>query len=278
MANSVVIDQKGVLVDLTKCVGCGSCTVACKMWNNQSFQNPQTKDYENAHGVDVELDSNTWTTVEHKLVEKDGKEVWRFVKRQCMHCLDPSCLSVCFSHSFHKTAEGAVQYNPELCVGCRYCMIACPFDIPKYEWEKVMPSVMKCQFCSSKLENGESPACASVCPTDALTFGNRDELLAQAHNIISQDKKYIDHVYGEKEVGGTSWLYISDVPFGELGFPTNLPEQSVPAHVHEFTQFTLPIFAVGAAAWAGISVYTKRRHAVHTAEHGADHHDKKDEK
>ena len=160
-----------------------------------------------------------------------------------------------------------MQYDPELCVGCRYCMIACPFDVPKYEWEKVMPSVMKCQFCSSKLADGESPACASVCPTNALMFGNRDEMLAKAHEIIGSDSKYLNHVYGEKEVGGTSWLYISDVDFGELGFPTNLPEKSVPKNIHGFTRFTLPIFAVGAAAWTGVSIYSKRRHAVAHAEH-----------
>ena len=268
---TTVTDQKSVLVDLTKCVGCGSCTVACKLWNNQSFEKPETHEFENAHGTDVELDSNTWTTVHHMKVNKDGQEVWRFVKRQCMHCLDPACSSVCFAHAFHQTEQGAVQYNPELCVGCRYCMIACPFDIPKYEWEKVMPSVMKCQFCSSKLANGESPACASVCPTNALTFGSREEMLAKAHEIIDNDSSYVNHVYGETEVGGTSWLYISDVDFGELGFPTDLPEKSIPTNVHGFTRFTLPIFAVGAIAWTGVSIYAKRRHAVAHEGHAAEH-------
>ena len=124
-SKNAATNNKGVLVDLTKCVGCGSCTVACKLWNNQDFKDPQDPThFVNAHGTDVHLDSNTWTTVEHRKVEKDGKEVWRFVKRQCMHCIDPSCKSVCFANAFHITNEGAVQYNPELCVGCRYCMIA----------------------------------------------------------------------------------------------------------------------------------------------------------
>lgn len=265
MSSKKTTPNKGVLVDLTKCVGCGSCTVACKLWNNQSYQDPQNPgEFVNAHGEDVKLDSNTWTTVEHMKVQKDGKEVWRYVKRQCMHCQDPSCLSVCFAKAFHITEQGAVQYNPELCVGCRYCMIACPFDIPKYEWEKVMPSVMKCQFCSSKLADGEAPACASVCPTNALVFGDREELLAQAHATISSNPDlYINHVYGENEVGGTNWLYISDVPFGDLGFPTNLPMgKSVPENVHGFTRFTPFIFAGGAALWTGISLYSKRRHQV----------------
>lgn len=255
-------NQKSVLVDITKCVGCGSCTVACKLWNDQSYKNPQTGEFENAHGVGVQLDSNTWTTVEHLKVKHEGQSVWRFVKRQCMHCLEPACESVCFAKAFSRTPEGAVQYDPELCVGCRYCMIACPFDVPKYEWEKVMPSVMKCQFCSSKLADGESPACASVCPTGALMFGTRQEMLKKAHEIIDSDSKYLNHVYGEKEVGGTSWLYISDTDFGELGFPTNLPEKSVPANIHGFTRFTLPIFAVGALTWTGVHLYSKRRHDV----------------
>jgi formate dehydrogenase iron-sulfur subunit len=133
---------------------------------------------------------------------------------------------------------------------------------------------MKCQFCSSKLEDGEAPACASVCPTDALMFGTREEMLAKAHEIINNDSRYLNHVYGEKEVGGTSWLYISDVDFGELGFPTNLPEKSIPENVHGFTRFTIPIFAVGAAAWTGVSLYAKRRHAVaHEGHHAEEHHE-----
>ena len=264
--------NKGVLVDITKCVGCGSCTVACKMWNNQTYVNPQTKETENAHGFDAELDSNTWTTVQYVKAQKDGKEVLRYVKRQCMHCQDPSCSSVCFAHAFHKTAEGAVQYDPELCVGCRYCMIACPFDVPKYEWEKAFPSIMKWQSCSSKLAQGEAPACASVCPTNALVFGDRDTLLAKAHEIIAAEPdKYVQQVYGEKEVGGTNGLYICDVPFGDLGFPTNLPQTSVPSNVHKFTRFTPAIFIGGAALWSGVYLYTSRRHAV------AEHEGKNDE-
>lgn len=254
--------DKGVLVDLTKCVGCGSCTVACKMWNGFDFKNPQTQEFENAHGENVKLDSNTWTTIEHRKVQKDGQEIWRFVKRQCLHCKDPACLSVCFSNSFHITKEGAVQYDPELCVGCRYCMIACPFDIPMYEWEKVMPSIMKCQFCSSKIADGEAPACTGVCPTDALIYGDREELLAQAKATIAADSRYVQHIYGEHEVGGTNWLYISDVDFGELGFPMNLPTQSVPKNVTGFTRYTPAIFIGGAALWTGISLYSKRRHQI----------------
>ena len=275
MANQSPKNPKGVLVDLSKCVGCGSCTVACKMWNNMTFTNPQTGAVENAHGKDVQLDSNTWTTIEHHQVEKDGKMVQRYVKRQCMHCQDPGCLSVCFSHAFHITKEGAVQYDPELCVGCRYCMLACPFDIPKYEWEKVMPSIMKCQFCSSKIADGESPACVSVCPTDALVFGDREDLLAQAKKMIADDPRYVNYVYGEHEAGGTNWLYISDVDFGQLGFPINLPKQSVPSNVKSFTRYTPAIFIGGAALWSGISLYSKRRH--HIAEEKAHETNKEQE-
>ena len=242
-----------VLFDVTKCVGCGSCTVACKMWNDRSFE-------DEACGFDVALTDQNWTVLGyHDAEDKAGNSVLRFLKRQCMHCLNPSCVSVCFAKAIKVTETGAVVYDAKKCVGCRYCMIGCPYDVPKYEWDKVFPSIMKCQLCAGKLEQGESPACSSVCPTGALTFGDRDELIRKAKSTIASDSRYVDHVYGETEGGGTRWLYISDVPFGELGLPTDIPERDIPSMVHDYSKWKPGVFAGAAAVLGGLGFYTWRR-------------------
>jgi len=246
--------SKGVLVDITKCVGCGSCAVACKLWNDLKF-----KEDEPSIGVDAKATSNNWTTVNYYRVEKNGQEVWRFVKKQCFHCLEPACASVCFSKALSRTEEGPVVYNPRLCVGCRYCILACPFEVPKYQWDVTLPSVTKCQMCNTRVANGEAPACASVCPTGALTFGEREELLQKAREIIRGDAKYVKHIYGETEAGGTSWLYISDVPFEELGLNTGVTTTALPNFTHEYLKWTPVVFLGGGALFTALNLYTKRQ-------------------
>ncbi|HHY60754.1 MAG TPA: 4Fe-4S dicluster domain-containing protein [Clostridia bacterium] len=246
--------SKGVLVDVTKCVGCGSCAVACKLWNDLKY-----KDDEPTQGVDAKVTSNNWTTVNYYKVGKDDKKVWRFVKKQCFHCLEPACASVCFSKALSRSDEGPVVYNPELCVGCRYCILACPFGVPKYQWDRTLPYVTKCQMCSSRIAHGETPACTTVCPTRALTFGERDELLQQAKELINSDAKYVKHIYGETEAGGTSWLYISDVPFEELGMKTDVPRTALPQFTHEYLKWTPVVFLGGGALFTALNIYTRRR-------------------
>lgn len=249
--------SKGVLVDITKCIGCGSCTVACKMWNNLSYKENVANQGPKAH-----LSSENWTIVSQKEVDINGQGIWRFVKQQCLHCDDPACASVCMSKAIYKTENGPVVYDPELCVGCRYCMIACPFEIPKYEWEKAFPSVTKCQMCDTKIAKGEQAACTSVCPTNALTFGERDDLLKMAEKTINSDSKYVKHIYGQNEAGGTSWLYISDVPFENLGMKTNITKAPIPHFTHEYLKHTPTIFIGGGALFTALSVYTKRRNEI----------------
>lgn len=252
--------NSAVLFDVTKCVGCGSCTVACKLWNGLSFEEG------NAHGYDVELNENNWTVVGyHSLEDKAGKKL-RFLKQQCMHCLEPSCVAVCFAKAIRVEESGAVVYDAKKCVGCRYCMIGCPYDVPKYEWDKVFPSVMKCRLCSDKLERNESPACVATCPSGALTFGDRDELLQKAKSTVAGDKKYVNHVYGEKEGGGTRWLYISDIPFEELGLPVNITKRSIPSIVHDYTKWKPGVFAGAAAVFGALGLYTHRRLKVEAAQ------------
>ncbi|MDR0522760.1 MAG: 4Fe-4S dicluster domain-containing protein [Planctomycetaceae bacterium] len=296
---------KGVLVDLTKCVGCGSCTVACKMYNKTEWtKRPALPDsegerlaaaitdanslgiekkYAPSSGENAELSAENWTVIQKRRFDKetgkctshqpgkditalgidihihsadavssatktDGSEVWRYIKRQCLHCKEPACASACFAKAFQKTEAGPVVYYPQLCVGCRYCMLACPFSIPKFEWHKPIPTLEKCMMCSSRVNQNEAPACVSVCPTGVMKFGDHDELLKEAKEIIAADKKYEQHIYGEEEAGGTSWIYISDKPFAEMGFKTTVPKRSIPSYTNKYMHFT-PVFA---AAWAAV--------------------------
>ncbi len=250
--------SKGVLVDLTKCIGCGSCTVACKMYN----ENKWIEERQPTSGIEATLADENWTVIKTVKAEKEGKAVWRYVKEQCLHCIDPACASACFAKAFQKTPEGPVVYYPDLCVGCRYCMVACPFSVPKYEWEKSLPYVTKCMMCSSRVQEGQSPACVSVCPTNALTFGDRDTLLEQAHTTLANDDNYVQHVYGEKEVGGTEWLYISDIPFKALGFKTDLTEKPLPSYTKDFMTYTPIAGATWAVILGGIAMFTHRKDKV----------------
>lgn len=259
----------GVLVDLTKCVGCGSCTVACKLYNHLPFKSPVDRKHYLTHSEDAKTNGFTWTVVRHQKTKVEGHAAWRYVKDQCMHCQEPACVSSCFSKALTKNPDtGAVNYNPDLCVGCRYCMLACPFSVPKYEWHKVLPSVSKCNFCAEKIEKGGHPACASACPTGCLTYGNRDELLAEAKKRVRESGKYVNHIYGEEEAGGTSWIYISDVDFNNLGFNTKVPKRSIPKYVHGFTKYIPFFFLGGTLLWTGSYLYNKRREAVELSEKG----------
>lgn len=247
--------SKGVLTDITKCIGCGSCVVACKLWNNLEYDNKQP-----ASGPAAKLNDKNWTVVNTcEVHDTQGEAVWRFTKHQCMHCEEPACASACFSRALQKNADGSVVYYPDLCVGCRYCMIACPFDIPKYEWSKAAPQIAKCQMCSSRLANGEAPACVAVCPTGVMQFGERPDLLQRAQDIIHSDQRYIQRIYGKDEVGGTCWLYIADIPFAQLGFRTKLGTVPLPWYTNRFLKNT-PFIALGwGALLTAMSFYIRRR-------------------
>lgn len=249
---------KGVLVDLTKCIGCGSCTVACNLWNDLGYDKEKL-----SIGSDGKLDAKNWTVVTaHEVTDRQQEPARRFVKQQCFHCQEPACVSACFSKALQKDGEGAVVYYPHLCVGCRYCMVACPFDIPKYEWDKSFPLVTKCQMCGTRMAKGEAPACVAVCPTGVMKFGERDTLLVQAKKTIAAEKGYVKAVYGEKEVGGTSWLYLSDVPFSELGFKMNLGMTALPTYSHSFLKNIPGMAFVWGMILTGLYYYTKRRAEV----------------
>jgi formate dehydrogenase iron-sulfur subunit len=258
--------SNGVLYDNTKCIGCRSCQVACKQWNNKKAEETvNTGEYQNP----PHLSSDTYTLIRFKEIEYNGKFQWVFNKVQCMHCVHPACKSACPVYAFQKQDNGPVVYDDNRCFGCRYCMVACPFGIPTYQWENPLPWVRKCTFCADRQSGGLEPSCVTACPTGALKFGPREDLIAEAHErIANSNGKYVDHLYGEHEVGGTEWLYLSSVPFEELGFPT-LGTEAVAENAN-ITMRTLPYYAFGVAAiMAGIYWVTRRRKKLSEAETGS---------
>ncbi len=211
----------GVLVDVNECIGCRKCEWACNEENNLPTQTLESFEDKDVFAMKRRPDADHYTIVNQYPGAEDSEGPLH-VKFQCLHCEKPACASACLVSAFSVTDTGSVIYNADRCMGCRYCMVACPFQIPAYEYDEALaPQVRKCIMCNEKLtQEGGAPACIEICPTQCLTYGNRDELLQLAKRKIEEEPdKYIDHVYGEHEVGGTGWMYISSVPFEQIGLP-----------------------------------------------------------
>ncbi|MFP4527180.1 MAG: 4Fe-4S dicluster domain-containing protein [Candidatus Kapaibacterium sp.] len=206
-----------ILVDVTKCTGCEQCVNACIDANGQ---NKLKADFDRATSMDGLSDSRLLSIID----AGDG----RYVRKSCMHCLEPACVAACLVGGITKTKEGPVVYDADKCIGCRYCMISRPFHIPRYEWNETTPFMKKCRMCHDRLVGGQLPACVAACPRGAIEFGKRSEMLARAHSIIDANKsKYINRVWGENEFGGTSVIYISDTDLAAIGWPKQNTE-SIP--------------------------------------------------
>ena len=244
----------GLLFDATRCVGCGACSAACKEQN----QLPAT--------IEAVPTAYTWTVVQ----KRSGLNV----RSLCMHCLEPTCVSVCPVAALQKSALGPVTYDGAKCIGCRYCIMACPFSVPKYQWDRAIPVVGKCVMCIDRVKAGLATACASVCPTGATQYGERDALIAEARaRIAAKPSGYVDHIYGIEEAGGTGVLMLSSVPFEQIGMKTNLPRQALPILTWEVLS-KVPVFvAVAAAGLYGVFWITKRRDDVAAAEHSPEGHE-----
>ena len=253
-------DDPGMLIDLSRCIGCGACVAACKLQNGLEFRTEQP-----TLGPEAELASESWTVVKTVQAEPSGPGTTRFVKQQCLHCLEPACASVCWVKALQKSPEGPVTYSADRCIGCRYCMMACPFGVPTFQWEKPLPLISKCSLCFGRVAQGGSTACAAACPAGAIGFGRRRELIQRAWERVSSDPKYVRHVYGETEAGGTSVLYVSDVPFEDLGFRAGVPSEPLPDYTWKITR-TLPGAIVGLAAVLGGLLHVKKRMARQEAE------------
>lgn len=248
----------GMLTDLTACVGCRSCEKACNEANN--LPRPDLSfDDKSVFEKQRRPDAKAYTVVNQYPNPKDkAKPLYR--KIQCNHCNEPSCATACPIHAYTKTAEGPVVYNEDLCFGCRYCMTACPFYVPAYDYESALePKIVKCTMCYGRVKKGGIPACADACPAGAITFGKRHDLLNLAREKITKNAgRYIDHIYGEQEAGGTSWLYISGVPFEELGFPTNIPKRPLLEETKGFLSAVPLVFTVWPALFG--MCYAALRH------------------
>jgi formate dehydrogenase iron-sulfur subunit len=239
--------SKSLLIDITKCIGCRSCEAACKAQNKL----PENED--------KDLTALTYT----KVMERGD----RFVRKMCMHCQNPTCVSVCPVGALQKTALGPVIYDETKCMGCRYCMAACPFQIPRYEWSSAFPRVRKCIMCKDRVAKGLQTACAEACPVGATIFGERDELIREAQNRIRQEPdKYVNYIYGFSEVGGTGMLFISDIPFEKLGFRMDLLHEPLPNLTWNVLEKIPKVVVVGSTLLFGIWWITNRREEVQRAE------------
>ena len=229
----------GVLVDTTACIGCRKCEWACNRANQLPAQPLETFEDVSVFAEHRRPDAAHYTVV-NRFPAASAAAAPIHVKVQCMHCIEPACASACVVSALVKQADGAVTYDPWRCMGCRYCMVACPFGIPAYEYgNPTTPRVRKCGFCHDRVANERRlPACVEICPPQCLTFGPRDELLEIGHRLIrTQPERYVDRVYGETEAGGSSWLYLAGTRFDELAFPTLDPES--PTHLTETLQHGL---------------------------------------
>jgi len=256
---------KAILTDATKCIGCERCVQGCVEQNDLPLDFP-------AHFKSNDgLSGARYTSI----VEIPGKDpdTSRFVRRQCMHCVDPTCVAACLVGALTKSPDGPVVYDADKCIGCRYCMLACPFSIPRYEYEKALPYIRKCKMDETCRVAGGAPACTSSCPTGATVFGLREDLITEARRRIDERPElYVDHIWGEHEFGGTSVIYISDSALGDvLKIPTDkefakravasLVSESVPHLVHNWVMVT-PFQFAGGLAILGSIAFAKRRQRV----------------
>jgi len=280
---ATAVPIKSTLVDITKCIGCRACQVACKQWNDRDGERTELQDtlgFQNP----AALSAKTYTLITfHELANEQapGGLDYVFTMRRCLHCLEPACVSACPTTALSRQIDGPVTYDADKCIGCRYCIWACPWGVPTAEWDSLTPKIQKCTHCADRSDqpaplsrNGQPlsaeenkrfredivvPACVKACPADALLFGDRQGMLQEARNRISKyPEKYVDHVYGEKEAGGTSVLYLSAVPFEKLGFP-DVGTKSFPALTKKALHAVPPAVIALGALLSGIYLLFKRR-------------------
>lgn len=262
--NTLSQNRKGVLVDTTVCIGCRKCEWAC-----QGAHNLPQADYEKYQNDEAFNQNRRPSTKDLTVVNKYKDDGVMTVKLQCMHCDHPACVSACIVGAISKNEDGSVVWDTDKCIGCRYCMVACPFQIPAFEYHKALdPKIVKCDFCIERTKEGKLPACVDICPVEALTYGTREELINEAKRRIKNNPdKYFDHVFGEYEVGGTSWLYLADKDLTASVFPKlgNSPAPGVSESIQHgiFAYFVPPIAVyalLGGIMWLTKDKENKKEH------------------
>jgi Fe-S-cluster-containing dehydrogenase component len=264
-------DDVGMLYDTTLCVGCRACMTRCKESNGL----PHSKSADGLYDAPERLDGSTKNVIQ--VAKLDGDR-WAFMKAQCMHCADPACVSVCMAGALHRTEGGVVAYDAFACVGCRYCQVACPFDVPKFEWSKAFPKIVKCELCRHRADPRKdgplavaNPACCEACPRDAVIYGRIADLKETARRRMAErPEKYNPKIYGEKEGGGTHVLYLTakDVTFGELGLPEDLGDVSPAAPAEKVGHSLYQYFALPGALYATLAYTIFRNSRKHGEHHG----------
>jgi formate dehydrogenase iron-sulfur subunit len=251
--------RMGLLHDTTLCVGCRSCEFACNDVNK--LPSPKAPINDKQIFETLRRNDDTLYTVVNRYVEARGNQSAIYRKHQCMHCNEPCCASVCFVSAFSKTPEGPVLYNPDVCVGCRYCVFACPYNALAYEYsDPLTPRVVRCTMCYPRIKQGLNPACADACPTGAIIYGRREDLLWIARERIRKyPHRYIDQIFGENEYGGTSWLTLAGVEFSLLGLPEGLPHEPLPNLTTGFLSLAPLAATIMPALLGGFYAFTKRR-------------------
>ena len=245
--------SKGILYDATLCIGCKLCEKGCAERNGLPYDDDiAAEQKQSAHKLTVVLTKND-----------------KFMRRLCMNCQDPSCASVCPVGALRKTSEGPVTYDASRCMGCRYCMLACPFSVPKYEWDKPLPLVRKCDMCFDRVARGLQTACAEACPTGATKFGSREDLLSEAMDRIAKNpENYVNHIFGRREVGGTSVLLLSSIPFDEFGYGSDLSGEALPLLTYRVLSHIPDLVTIGGVALGGLWWLTNRKDEVARYEAG----------
>jgi len=240
-------NRKAMLIDIRRCIGCLSCETACKQ----------------LHGFSTDPEP-TLSDTAFTVVEARGD---KFVRKICMHCEDPACASACPVGAISKSALGPVLYDAGKCIGCRYCMLACPYSVPRYQWSKLVPFVKKCDLCSERIKAGAQPACSEACPVQATIFGDRDALIRDGWNRIRGDSSYMPHIYGLEEAGGASVFFVSDVPFEKIGFrPAPVGNQPVPTLTASALGDSPKVVIMGGTILSALYWVTQRRREVARAE------------
>lgn len=243
------IEFRGVLYDSTRCAGCQQCELTCA--EAHGFPAPEGV----PESGKIRTTSETQRTVINAYATANGDI---YTKTQCMHCNEPACAAACLTRAMYKTKEGPVIWRGDKCMGCRYCMVSCPFDIPKFEYHSANPKIQKCDMCYDRQQEGKVPACVETCPAEALKFGTRRELLTEARKRINDNpESYVDSIYGETVAGGTGFMYVGPVPFNEVGLRTDLQNSSYPALSKGFLYSVPAVFVLLPSLLLGIHEATK---------------------